>query len=504
MLPGKRTLATAPAQADGPTMRSPRWELLAGDCLDRLAELPDNSVDAIVTDPPYGLADLTPTKIGDTLLRWVNGERDYMPAGRGFMGKGWDAFVPPPAVWDEALRVLKPGGHVLAFAGTRTQDLMGLSIRLAGFEIRESIGWIFGSGMPKSLDVSKAIDKAAGATRLTTGMKRGVGVSAEENQFGGINRGAVGIKQTPVDVPITAPATPQAQQWSGWGTGLKPAIEPIIMARKPLDGTVARNVLTHSTGALNIDGSRIPYRGAADETESKQKNRHGDFGSPQGTNNVYGDYTMLAARENYDPPGRWPANVIFDEHAADELDRQSGQTKSSGVTNRFTNGAKPFGGAVGESYDSVQTGIPDSGGASRFFYVAKANKRDRNEGLEHLEGARVGAKGNGLSRTCATCGSSVLGGCDCPDRTFVNPVRANHHPTVKPTDLMRYLVQLVTPPGGVVLDPFAGSGSTGKAAILLGFRFIGIEREAEYLPIIEGRLRHAVAQFDQARRKSSS
>lgn len=480
-------------------MRSPRWELLAGDCLDRLAELPDNSVDAIVTDPPYGLADLTPNKIGDTLLRWVNGERDYVPAGRGFMGKNWDAFVPPPAVWDEALRVLKPGGHLLAFAGTRTQDLMGLSIRLAGFEIRDSIAWVFGSGMPKSHDVSKAIDKAAGAKRTT--IRSAPGMGKQNPQWNGTAAGRSDNSFKP-EYDLTAPATDDARKWSGWGTGLKPAIEPIIMARKPLDGTVAQNVLAHGTGALNIDGSRIPYRGAADEAESKQKNRHGDYGSPQGANSVYGDYTMLAPRENYDPPGRWPANVIFDEEAAAQLDQQSGHSKSSGITNRFNSGAKPFGGAAGEEYESIQTGIADAGGASRFFYVAKANKRDRNEGLDHLTGERVGAKGNGLARVCATCGSSVLGGCDCPDRTFVNPVRPNHHPTVKPTELMTYLIRLVTPAGGLVLDPFTGSGSTGKAALLSGFRFIGIEREAEYLPVIEGRLKHAAAQADQARRKS--
>lgn len=360
------------------------WTVMSGSCLDRLGEIPDSSIEAIVTDPPYGLSNTDPEHIAEALARWGAGERDFIPDGRGFMGKAWDAFVPPPAVWDECLRVLKPGGHLLAFAGSRTFDLMTLSVRLAGFEIRDSIAWLYGSGFPKSHNIEKA-------TRDKT--------------------------------------------WSGWGTALKPAFEPVVVARKPLIGTVAANVLTYGTGGLNIDGSRI---GSETVTINTFDNGAKPFGDAVGE--------PFTSRQS---TGRWPANVILDEYTAELLDEQSGERVSGG-------GAKGvMGGMFGngnENPNRANSLYFDNGGASRFFYVAKASKRDRNEGLDE---------------------------------------RANFHPTVKPTDLMRQLVKLVTPPGGTVLDPFTGSGSTGKAAILEGFNFIGVELTDEYLPIIEGRLKHA-------------
>jgi site-specific DNA-methyltransferase (adenine-specific) len=320
------------------------------------------------------------------------------------MGKSWDStgIAYSVELWTEALRVLKPGGHLLAFSGSRTYHRMACAIEDAGFEIRDQIMWLYGSGFPKSHNVSKGIDKAAGAVREVVGPTRAGAQSESTGRYG-----AWGDGITP-----TSPATPAAQQWEGWGTALKPAHEPIVLARKPFAGTVANNVLQHGTGALNIDGSRVA-------------------GSTQ---------------------GRWPANVIHD------------------------------------GSDEVVDGFPDNGSAARFFYCAKANKRDRNEGLDGFAGKEIGGKGNGLARTCATCSASVLDGCQCPDRTFTNPTRANHHPTVKPTDLMRYLVKLVTPPGGVVLDPFMGSGSTGKGAIIEGFDFIGIEQDADYLDIARARI----------------
>ncbi len=368
--------------------------IMFGNSLERLKELPDNSVDSIITDPPYGLSDNK--HVAETIVKWVNGERDFIPDGKGFMGKSWDAFVPPPAIWDECFRVLKPGGHLLSFFGTRTQDIGTLAIRLAGFEIRDSIAWLY-SGFPKSLDISKAIDKAAGGA-LTE------------------------------------------RKWDGWGTGLKPAHEPITVARKPLsESTVANNVLKWGTGGLNIDESRV---GTFSNTQESGMGRYAHNYVNDGANRKPVTPTVNVAA------GRFPANIILDESAAEMLDEQSGVSvsKSGGIAgwqNSYLNG---------NLFKKVnRTGHNDTGGASRFFYVAKASKKDRNEGLENN----------------------------------------NTHPTVKPTALMEYLIKLITPAGGTVLDPFTGSGSTGKAALLNGFKFIGCELTEEYLPIIEGRLKFA-------------
>ncbi len=407
-------------------------QLLHGDCLERLRELPDCSVDACVTDPPYGLS---------------------------FMGKAWDYDVPTVEVWREVLRVLKPGGHLLAFAGTRTQHRMAVQIEDAGFEIRDMIAWVYGSGFPKSLDVSKAIDKHGGASVAWFGpwfrkwrTEHGItqkqvaalfpsktggltgcvanwelgfnlptpdqfnlirdtfglpfdSIEAAEREVVGQQRGTVlavapgqDNDRSSTTLDITAPATPAAQQWAGWGTALKPALEPITVARKPLMGTVAANVLEHGTGAINVDGCRVSHAEPCRMMQPSQAN----IDNPS-------DKCRQAGRREavleLKPEGRWPANLIHD--GSDEPCELLGD-------------------------------------AARFFYCAKASKSDRGDG--------------------------------------------NGHPTVKPTELMRYLCRLVTPPGGVVLDPFMGSGSTGKAAVLEGFRFIGIEREAEYLEIARQRV----------------
>lgn len=398
-------------------------EVHHGDCLTVLKMLSDNSVDSVVTDPPYGLSNTDPKHVAEALGRWGAGERDFIPEGKGFMGKAWDAFVPPPAVWDECLRVLKPGGHLLAFAGSRTFDLMALSVRLAGFEIRDSIAWLYGSGFPKSLDVSKAIDKASGYDGKVIGTETvDIGM-----QGGSMHAG----RETKLAEREIKELSPDAKKWQGWGTALKPAFEPVVVARKPLTGTVAGNVLEWGVGGLNIDGTRI-----GTETLPAQSRGVSKIGTFE---NADGNITPERS-------GRWPSNVMLDEFTAGLVDEQSGNE------------------------------------ASRFFYVAKASKRDRNEGLEELE-ERIGENGNKWTDQDYRRGDT-------------EPVtgRKNFHPTVKPTDLMRQLVRLVTPPGGVVLDPFTGSGSTGKAAILEGFRFIGVELTEEYLPIIEGRLRYAMEQ----------
>jgi site-specific DNA-methyltransferase (adenine-specific) len=450
------------------------YKILKGNSLDLLPTLADNSIDAIVTDPPYGLGNPDPDYIIKAIQLWASGDRSHIPEGKGFMGKSWDSFVPPPAIWDECLRVLKPGGHLLAFAGTRTYDLMGISIRMAGFEIRDSIGWIYGSGFPKSLDVSKAIDKAAGAEREVIGERAGKG-SQTGITVGGIGNGeSGGFGHGPV-VDITAPSTPEAQQWQGWGTALKPALEPIVVARKPLIGTVAENVLTHGTGGLNIDASRI---GTTDNLNGGiYSNKKGKFG-----HDIYNDARSYLPKESYkQPEGRWPANLILDEYTAELLDEQSGISKSTpnqGGQNKTKRTA--MGG--GEMY-SAPSSHADSGGASRFFYVAKASKRDRNEGLEDMPLRKSDQRSDKAA--------GIWAEMEAPKQNF--------HPTVKPTELMRYLVKLITPPGGTVLDPFTGSGSTGKAAILEGFDFIGIELTEDYWPIIEGRLKHAEAKVAEAK-----
>jgi DNA modification methylase len=389
--------------------------LYLGDCLARLRELADASVDAVVTDPPYGLT---------------------------FMGRHWDYDVPTVEMWAECLRVLKPGGHLLAFAGTRTQHRMAVRIEDAGFEIRDMIAWVYGSGFPKSLDVSKAMDKAAGVERDVVGTR----VYADGHIQNSTKLAPpIGTFQRSQDERLeTAPATEAARQWAGWGTALKPALEPVTVARKPLIGTVADNVLTHGTGGLNVEGCRVGddvRLNASSGTPGVGRMRacnqidRGDGKTPDGRD-LANMLDYLERAKQRDPTlvqGRWPANLIHD-------------------------GAEYF------------------GDQSRFFYTAKASKSDRDEGLDHLPAQlmrRYGEQGQGPT-------------AQQTPRKAVE--QRNHHPTVKPTDLMRYLCRLVTPPGGTVLDPFMGSGSTGKGAVLEGFRFIGIEREADYFEIARTRI----------------
>jgi DNA modification methylase len=410
------------------------YQILHGNNLDILPTLADNSIDSIVTDPPYEL---------------------------GFMGKKWDSsgIAYSVELWQQCLRVLKPGGHLLSFGGTRTYHRVAVAIEDAGFELRDSIAWLYGSGFPKSLDVSKAIQKASGVE--PTGYK--------ENKDGRFYGGG-DWNETPRQLFMPEPEG-EAKQWQGWGTALKPAFEPVIVARKPIEGTVANNVLKWGTGGLNIDGSRI---GRQEGDNSSAGNRTATFGT-QDTNSG-GDGSGGWTQND---SGRWPANIILDPYTAELLDEQSGQRVSGGGSKGV------MGGMFGNGQDNPNRANSlyfDSGGASRFFYVAKASKRDRNEGLEGLETQVIEI---GDERPSGNSWERRGKGQDTP--------RQNFHPTVKPTTLMEYLIKLVTPPQGTVLDPFTGSGSTGKAAILQGFDFIGIEMTEEYLPIIKGRLKHAEA-----------
>lgn len=415
-------------------------ELHLGDCLAVMRAMPDNSVDAIVTDPPYGLS---------------------------FMGKRWDYDVPSVAIWAECLRVLKPGGHLLAFAGTRTQHRMAVRIEDAGFEIRDMIAWVYGSGFPKSLDVSKAIDGSAGEERpdAIKGGHMGISIRGGDARS---ERAEFLQKAVPSEVGKgTAmrgtPVTEAARHWQGWGTALKPALEPITMARKPFPRTVAENVLMHGTGALNIDGCRVSSE--RDRPMIVSDRRHG--------NGVYRDGLQGSRCDGTTDIGRWPANLIHD-----------GSAEVVAMFPDSTSGAWPAArgaGGIGTSgHKGQELGVrveADSGSAARFFYVPKADNADREDGLIDIP---LGPAGIGDNRPSGTFNERM-------GKSHVAP-RSNTHPTVKPTDLMRYLCRLVTPPGGVVLDPFMGSGSTGRAALLESFRFIGIEREEPYLAIAAARI----------------
>lgn len=358
-----------------------RWTLHHADCRDAMRTMEADSVDAIVTDPPYGLS---------------------------FMGREWDHGVPGVEFWREALRVAKPGAHLVAFGGTRTFHRLACAVEDAGWEVRDCLSWLYGSGFPKSLDVSKALDKAAGAERDVVGYQRLTGTAAIGGDTGRASVAASGgtsvgaVKMS----PLTAPATDAARQWQGWGTALKPAWEPVILARKPLIGTVAANVLAHGTGAINVDACRIGTHGAT--------KRSGQAAYPltaDGKEDRSASWARTGHSVVHADAGRWPANVALDEAAASML-----------------------------------------GEPSRFFYTAKASRRERGEG--------------------------------------------NTHPTVKPLALMRWLVRLVTPPNGLVLDPFNGSGSTGVAALAEGARYVGCEREAEYIEIARRRLESSHAQME--------
>jgi DNA modification methylase len=419
--------------------------LLLGDCREQMRSLAPNSVDSIVTDPPYHLTSIVKRygneaksnleQPADKDLGAINAGQ-YKRLAKGFMGQQWDgggvAFE--PETWAEAYRVLKPGGHLLAFSGSRTYHRMVCAIEDAGFEIRDQIMWVYGSGFPKSHDVSKGIDKAAGVRGHDGARFNAAGV--------GESNGGSKFRSDHPDYVKPQGITPEAIRWQGWGTALKPSHEPVVVARKPLsEGTVAANVLRWGTGAINVDGCRIP----ADAGDEPLKWEHGRSMGYHGADDR-GPCKALTS------PGRWPANLIHD--GSDE------------VVGCFPESGPPCGsakradtatenlvyGRITPRAGSNAAYVGDSGSAARFFYCAKASKKDRGDG--------------------------------------------NVHPTVKPTSLMRYLCRLVTPPGGIVLDPFMGSGSTGRGAVLEGFRFIGIEMSPEYLDI--ARLRIAEAEREAA------
>lgn len=359
--------------------------VFSGDSIDVLRSLPENSVDSIVCDPPYGLADLPAKKVAEALTKWMTEDRAFIPGGRGFMGAAWDRFVPPPALWDEVYRVLKPGGYLVSFAGTRTQDLMGMSIRLSGFKIKDQLQWL------------------------------------------------------------------RADSFAKTKHALKPGYEPIILAQKPLDGTVEQNIARWGTGGTNIAAVRTAFVSAEDERESRAKNQHGSYKTVQGTSTVYGDYSMISERINSDAPGRWPTNLLLDEETAQHLDATYPPSKSRKGPPRV--------GAPGHGWGTTASGTEynDEGGPSRFYPVFAEDAEP------FFYAGRATAK----------------------ERPVVDEVR---HSTVKPLSVMGWLIRLITPAGGVVLDPFLGSGTTVEAARHAGYRNIGVEAHEPYLPLIALRI----------------
>jgi site-specific DNA-methyltransferase (adenine-specific) len=650
--------------------------VINGNNIDILKTYPDNYFDAVVTDPPYGLG--KEPNAAELMKDWI--EHGYHEvSGSGFMGKEWDAFVPQPVFWKEVFRVLKHGGHVLSFFGTRTYDWGVMSMRFAGFEVRDCIQWLYGSGFPKSHNISKALDKLEGAEREIIGDKVSIDgrllSSRVPNAINKYQSGFNTYSDLIYNTKITAPSTEAAKQWDGWGSALKPANEPIVLARKPLEKglSIAENILKWGVGGINIDATRIGFKDEADYKESTQKNQHADFGTkPLTNNNVYGDYSMVQPK-NYQPEGRFPANIILthhpececkgtkkvkaikggnsraiqkntyndfgknydntpngvgcgfgDENGKEEvenwdchedcpiriLDEQSGILKSGkliGEYNGFGNN-----GIYGKSGLSNRNYESDSGGASRFFYCAKASKSERNKGLEQerwfydlelvlesisfteqnlfiweseelnqnmdLNGEAQQKKdiSEGIvllveDKECYTTlfgkGKEVLfpkaikfttsmgikqtielktlnyyqplsindsiadvietnkeNGLNLAENVglknilkliftkektgFPHGVRlvvkkmpqlinvkevwkkSNIHSTVKPIKLMQYLVKMITPPNGIVLDPFCGSGTTGVACKLEGFQFVGMEQDPEYSKIAEGRIKN--------------
>jgi DNA modification methylase len=419
-------------------------KLILGDCLGEMRGMEPNGVDAIVTDPPYGLA---------------------------FMGKDWDHGIPGVPFWAEALRVAKPGCHLLAFGGTRTFHRLACAIEDAGWEIRDTLMWVYGSGFPKSHDVSKAIDKAAGIEREI------VGDNPNHRPNCPKDNGADSINpNSPGNAHLTAPATEAARQWEGWGTALKPAWEPIIMARKPLEGTVAANVQKWGCGAMNIDGCRVGMGGDKIDGGCKGVSALHDGG--------------ITERSPVDQSkGRWPANLLTD--GSEEVLELFPETGSPKPRREGKRGGCGFGFFDDNKSASLSGVWPEDigGSAARFFYCCKASRKEREMGCEGM-GLRSGAERSGrkpgspglmdASRPNCEGGNPYAG-------NTTNPAR-NHHPTVKPLALMRYLCRLVTPPNGTILDPFMGSGTTGMAAKQEGFQFIGIEKEKEYVDIAERRI----------------
>lgn len=493
-------------------------KLMLGDNMDSLKKLEDNSVDSIVTDPPYGLS---------------------------FMNKKWDYDVPSVEFWKEVYRVLKPGGYILSFGGTRTYHRMVINIEDAGFEIRDQIQWIYGSGFPKSLNVGKAVDKIKGNDREVIGVKKGAGtvgrtyISGQEDSCD-LDKGV--FKSSYI-------GTKGNSEFEGFGSALKPANEPICLARKPLsEKSIAENVIKWRTGGINIDGCRIGFdlndTNAATNPLYRHQNKDKykqvtDHGQREGEN--------VKFTNSLNPPsveGRFPANIILECTCDEVIKGEKGEVRKTKERNTRKDPTEYNSKSVYESFipfttndyndkgdihtdpncpcyimdkqsgmssgtkrknfkknntiwqkgqdygDTMSGGFSDNGGASRFFYQSKVSKAERNMGLDDFEEKTTNQKGHGLDRICGNCGTSMLkpNDCHCENPNWIVKPKKNTHPTLKPVNLMSYLCRLITPKGGIILDPFMGSGSTGISSQLEGFNFIGMELSEEYFNIAEARI----------------
>lgn len=445
-------------------IKTEKYTLYNDDCLEVLKTLPDNFVDSIVTDPPAGI---------------------------GFMNKSWDSDKGGRDNWIswmteiacECIRILKPGGHALVWAIPKTSHWTATACENAGFEIRDRIIHCFGSGFPKNLDISKSIDKKLGVQRKVVGNKIGASGKRNSKIFG--DRPCLSDPNYDPSI-ITSPETDEAKQWEDWGTALKPAVEDWWLCRKPLEGSVAENVLKYGTGGINIDKCRIIYSNNDDPRIGKNYFHKAKAGLENGNK----DNSQGNLQELYKNNGRYPANLIHD--GSDEIEKLFPETKSG----KSNGNAK-----IGESGNVTPLrrgnliSRNDVSSASRFFYCAKASKKDREEGLENFiesDSTIQNTSGRRFNPICDNTGERIQN-CSCGNCTWskdTNPKRKNVHPTVKPVELMKYLCRLITPPGGIILDPFMGSGSTGKAAILENFNFIGVEKEFDYFNIAKARIEY--------------
>jgi len=481
-----------------------KFNIYTGDCLDILKTLADNSIDSIVTDPPYGLSDHGEDEVVACMQDWLAG-KVYAPKGKGFMGKSWDAWVPGPEVWRECFRVLKPGAYMIVFASTRTDDLMSMAIRLAGFRKHPAGAWVFGSGFPKATNLSKAFD--AGSARPEDIRRSEMGEDYEPSGRGRVNYDHGSASVMNGATYKREPSTEAAKQHEGWFYGLqslKPAMEPWLLFQKPHEGRMTDNVLKWGTGAINVDACRVATNdelragaggllshvrdGKAYPNESTKRTGRAEMGYCGG--NAEGEYHTGS------DAGRWPANIIHDgsDAVVALFPESKGQQAAVGPQHGDKTSINTYGdygpreqfeprndsGSAARFFTQCQHDEDDFETAQRLFYCPKASKADREEGLDGFEKRDGGMVSN-------TSGQHMTR----RDDGYQIPQRANRHPTVKPTSLMRHLVRLITPPGGTCADPFMGSGSTGKAAMLECFNFIGIEKDADYAEISRARIEHA-------------
>jgi DNA modification methylase len=447
------------------------------DCINTLKQLPENSIDSVVTDPPYGLSDHKQGDVEACLQAWMEG-KPFVKKQGGFMSKNWDSWVPGPEIWKEVYRVMKPGAFIACFASTRTSDLMSMSLRLAGFRKNTDVYYVFGSGFPKATNAGKMIDKVQGNEREFVRLAKGAGA--------GMSDTLVAIQK---GLRPEYELTKGNSKWEGWFYGLqalKPAVEPILLFQKPYEGKAIESILKYDCGALNIDGCRIGTEGGTSkEVDKNIKSNMNSMGGGQ-------FYNGGVNQENY---GRWPANLIHDnsEEVLECFPNTGNGHKSKKDDKRYK----------AEKYADIESGYfgnrgpensyADSGSAARYFkncpdddiedqemrrifYTSKASKKDRDEGCDGM-----------VERHTSTLNEYVN---PSEGRTAAKDggLKRNFHPTVKGTSLMRYLNRLVTPKNGTILDPFMGSGSTGKAALLENFKFIGIEMDAEYCEIAKNRI----------------